>query len=81
MKTTDGAIISPGTFSDWPWVEGSFGKHRGRLGDVEVPIVSPEGQLESKQNFSKHPAGQPLRAKGVHDIQQLGTLTISAEHK
>ena len=21
-KTTEGAIISPGTFSDWPWLEG-----------------------------------------------------------
>jgi hypothetical protein len=79
-KTADGSIISPGTFSDWPWCEGSFGKHRGRIGDLDVPIVSPAGQLESKENFPKHPAGQPLRAKDLHDIKQLRTLTRS-EHR
>jgi Aminoglycoside-2''-adenylyltransferase len=76
-KTPDGSIISPGTFSDWPWCEGSFGNHRGRIGDLDVPIVSPAGQLESKENFPKHPAGQPLRAKDRHDIKQLRTLTRS----
>jgi hypothetical protein len=80
-KTTEGAIISPGTFSDWPWFEGSFGNHRGRIGDVDVPIVSPAGQLESKENFSKHPAGQPLRAKDLHDIKQLQTLTRSEQRE
>lgn len=77
-KTPNGAIISPGTFSDWPWLAGSFGPHRGRLGDLVVPIVSPAGQLEAKENFPKHPAGQPLREKDVHDIQQLRMLMVSA---
>ena len=80
-QTTDGSLISPGTFSDWPWLEGSFGNHWGRIGDLDVPIVSPAGQLESKENFSKHPAGQPLRAKDLHDIKQLRTLTRSAQRE
>jgi hypothetical protein len=48
---------------------------------VDVPIVSPAGQLESKENFSKHPAGQPLRAKDLHDIKQLQTLTRSEQRE
>jgi hypothetical protein len=78
-KTTDGAMVSPGAFSDWPWLAGSFGHHRGRLEGLEVSIVSPAGQLESKENFPTHPAGQPLREKDVHDIRQLRTLTVSGQ--
>ena len=73
-RTADGAILSPGSFSDWPWLAGSFGHHRGRLADVDVPIVSPAGQLEAKENFPKHPAGRPLRDKDIHDIRQLRLL-------
>jgi hypothetical protein len=76
-KTTDGSIISPGTFSDWPWLEGSFGNHRGCIGDLTIPIVSPAGQLESKKNFPNHLAGQPLRVKDFHDIEQLRRLMRS----
>jgi Aminoglycoside-2''-adenylyltransferase len=76
-KTADGSIISPGAFSDWPWLKGCFGRDRGQIGGLSVPIVSPEGQLESKENFPKHPAGQRLRAKDVHDIRQLRMLTRS----
>jgi hypothetical protein len=76
-----GAIISPVTFSDWPCLAESFGPHRGRLGDLKVPIVSPAGQLEAKESFPKHPAGQPLREKDVHDIQQLRMLMVSDQHE
>jgi hypothetical protein len=74
-KTADGSIISPGPFSDWPWLKECFGSDRGQIGGLRVPIVSPAGQLESKENFPKHPDGQPLRAKDIHDIRQLRMLT------
>jgi hypothetical protein len=48
---------------------------------LKVPIVSPAGQLEAKESFPKHPAGQPLREKDVHDIQQLRMLMVSDQHE
>jgi len=79
-RRPDGSIVSPGTFSDWPWRPGSFGTQVGRIGDLEVPIVSVEGQLEAKEGFPRHPAGHAHRAKDLVDIGVLRHILSSAAY-
>lgn len=67
-------LITPGRWSDWPWPDGSFGGARGRLGDIELPVVSIEGQLDTKENYHRHPAGEPLREKDRADLEHLRRL-------
>lgn len=77
-RRSDGAIVSPGTFSDWPWHPRSFGDCVGRIGDIEVPVVSVEAQLEAKEGFPRHRAGSPHRLKDVADISVLRQLLDTA---
>ena len=74
----DGQIITPGRWSDWPWPEGSFAAVRGRLDDIELLVVSLEGQLDTKENFHRHPEGRPLRRKDRADIRYLRWLANSS---
>lgn len=69
-----GQVITPGRFSDWPWLEGSFGNDLGRIGEVEVPVLTPESQLDSKEGFAEHSGGRPLREKDRYDIERLRTI-------
>jgi hypothetical protein len=69
-----GEVVTPGPWSDWPWPDGSFGGARGRLGDIELPVVSPQGQLDTKDNYHRHPAGRPLRPKDRADLEHLRRL-------
>ncbi len=77
-ETADGQIVTPGRWGDWPWPEGSFAGVRGRLGDIELPVVSLEGQLETKENYHRQPEGRPLRKKDRSDIQHLRRLANSS---
>ncbi len=69
-----GEVITPGPWSDWPWPEGSFGGVRGRLGSIELPVVSIQGQIDTKENYHRHPAGGPLRPKDRADLEHLRRL-------
>ena len=73
-RLSDGTVVSPGTFEDWPWTEDAFADHRGALREIDVPIVSPHGQLESKRGFPLHPSGRRHRKKDIHDIALLERL-------
>lgn len=71
LRRDDGAIVSPGSFEDWPWLAGSFGDDYGSIGDLRLRIVSPAGQLEAKVGFPVHRLGRPHRDKDRHDIRVL----------
>lgn len=66
-----GQIVTSGRWRDWPYPDGSFSAPPGRIGDLACPIVSAEGQLDSRENFHKHPAGAPLRDVDFPAIQRL----------
>jgi hypothetical protein len=70
-RRADGGISTPGRFADWSWLPGSLSAPPGRLGALVCPVISAESQLESKEHFSLHPAGGPLRAKDRADIARL----------
>lgn len=70
-KVDSGSVVSLGRWSDWPWPTGSFGNQVGNIDNVSVPVVSAEGQLDSKLNFSKHKHGSPPRDKDNADIIKL----------
>ena len=71
----EGQIVTSGRWRDWPYPDGSFSANPGRIGDIACPIVSAEGQLDSRENFHKHPAGAPLRDVDVPAIERLRGYT------
>lgn len=75
---SDGTVVSPGAFSDWPWHPSSLKGSRGSVGGLELRIVSPQSMLETKQGFPQHPSGSPHREKDLHDIRILGELLRDA---
>jgi hypothetical protein len=78
-RNETGEVVTPGRWNDWPWPDGSFGGARGRLGDVELPVVSVQGQLDTKENYHRHPAGRPLREKDRGDLQHLRRLADNGQ--
>jgi hypothetical protein len=66
-----GQVIVGGRWSDWPFPEGSFGDLIGELDCIECPVLSPEGQLDSKERWPEQPHGGPLRPKDAQDIELL----------
>jgi hypothetical protein len=75
---SDGTIVCPSDFSDWPWLRGSFASDIGAIGELGVRIVSPSGQLEAKDGFPRHRLGAPHRYKDIHDIAILKELIRTA---
>ncbi|MBI2171063.1 MAG: nucleotidyltransferase family protein [Chloroflexi bacterium] len=71
QRDATGWIVVGGRWSDWPFPEGSFGTQTASLGGHECPVLSPEGQLDSKERWPHHPYGGPLRDKDIHDIAIL----------
>jgi hypothetical protein len=76
-----GRVITPGRWSDWPWVEGAFDAAPGRIDDLELPVMSLEGLLDLKVNFAKHAHGAPLREKDVADIERLRAMIAERSSK
>jgi hypothetical protein len=70
----DGTIVTPGRWADWPWLPGSFDGPLACLGEIEVPVISAEAQLDMKLRFPEHPHGAPWRDKDRHDIRLLRRL-------
>jgi hypothetical protein len=73
-RDVQGRLITPGRWSDWPWIEGAFEGPRVRLGQIDVPVTSIAGLLDMKENFAKHLHGRPLRPKDEADIALLRAL-------
>lgn len=76
-----GQIITPGRWSDWPWLEGTFSPETVTLEGVACPVVSAEAMLDTKENMPKHPAGRPLREHDRADIVLLRRLLNSKAEK
>jgi hypothetical protein len=76
----DGAIVTPGRWSDWPWPAGSFDGPAGTIGDIEAPVVTLDCLLETKMKFAEHPHGAPLRDKDIADIALLRSLRSRRSH-
>lgn len=74
-----GRIVTPGRWRDWPWPARAFVAPPGHLGDLVCPIVSGDVQLETKEEFSRHPAGGPPRPRDLADIEQLRRRLASGE--
>jgi hypothetical protein len=70
-KTIGGEIIIGGRWADWPFAEGSFGNTLGLLEGFECPIISLQGQIDSKEQWAKQKHGGPLRDKDIADIELL----------
>jgi hypothetical protein len=73
-RRADGAIVTPGRWTDWPWAAGAFDIHPERIGDLELPVMSLDGLLDIKTNFANHRHGAPLREKDLADIERLRSL-------
>ncbi len=71
MRTAQGHVVTCGRWSDWPYPENAFNHAPGRFGAITCPILSPEAQLDVKENYHKHPAGKPLRDVDPPDIARL----------
>ena len=69
-----GAIVSLGRFRDWPWPADSLTASPGRIGGIEVPIVSLAAQIDGKENYPAHPCGAPLRLEDEADLARLRPL-------
>ncbi len=69
-----GAITTPGRWSDWPWLAGSFDGSPLTLDGVTARVMSIEGLLDIKTRFAEHPHGAPLREKDIGDIALLRSL-------
>jgi len=63
-----------GRWSDWRFPSNSFDCPPGRLGELEVPVMSVEGMLAMKEQFPSLRNGRPLRDKDVRDIKLLRKL-------
>jgi hypothetical protein len=74
VRNEDGAIVTPGRWADWPWVQGSFDGEPLTLDGVSARCMSIEGLLDIKTRFVDHPHGAPLREKDVADIKLLRAM-------
>jgi hypothetical protein len=71
QKTSNGEIIIGGRWADWPFPEGSFRTTVGLIGGVVCPVMSLQGQLDSKEQWARQSHGAPLRDKDIVDIELL----------
>ena len=71
QKTSNGEIIIGGRWVDWPFPKGSFGRTVGMIEGVTCPIMSLQGQLDSKEQWARQKHGGPLRDKDIADIELL----------
>ena len=70
-RETDGTLVTPGKWRDWPWPADALTGPPGRIGNLAVPIVSLASQLETKENYASHPHGGPLRPQDHADLAVL----------
>jgi hypothetical protein len=75
-----GQVVVGGRWTDWPFPAGAFGDRTARLAGVTCPVMSAEGQLDSKERWPQHRWGSPLRAKDVADIARLRRHLRSGHH-
>ena len=71
----DGTYGVSGRWDDWVFPGGSFGDDRGHLAGLTVPVMSPEGMLAMKTQYSSLRNGGPPRDKDLRDIPVLQQLT------
>jgi hypothetical protein len=72
-------VVTPGRWADWPWIAGAFDGPPAMIGGQTAPVVTLEALLDTKENFSSHPHGAPLREKDVADIARLREMISAAE--
>lgn len=78
VRNSDGAIVTPGRWADWPWAAGAFDGEFVSLEGVTARAMSIDGLLDIKTRFESHPYGAPLREKDIADIQLLRMLQAAA---
>ena len=71
MRNDQGQVVTCGRWSDWPYPDDAFTASHGCLDSIICPVLSPEAQLDVKENYHKHPAGGPLRDVDPPDIDRL----------
>lgn len=74
VRTDDGFAHPQGRWSDWRFPPGSFSHQVGAIGELKVPVMSTEGMLAMKSQYSTLRNGRPLRPKDVSDIAALRGL-------
>jgi len=71
-RKPSGDVFTASAPPDWePWPAGMLEAAGGRIGDISVPIVSPESQLEVKKRFREWRPDLPEREKDRADIELL----------
>jgi Aminoglycoside-2''-adenylyltransferase len=76
QRTSDGEIIIGGRWADWPFADGSFGKTIGFIDGVKCPVMSLQGQLDSKEQWARQKHSSPPREKDLADIALLRTRLL-----
>jgi hypothetical protein len=71
QKTAHKGIIVGGRWGDWLFPDGSFGRTVGVIEGVLCPIMSLQGQLNSKAQWARQKHGAPPRHRDVADIKLL----------
>ncbi|MGW2702204.1 nucleotidyltransferase domain-containing protein [Streptomyces sp. NPDC001340] len=63
--------VAGGPWAGTPWPDGLLDAEPGRIGALEVPIVSSRAQIEIKRMMPVWDPSRPRRAKDVEDIARL----------
>jgi hypothetical protein len=71
QKTAHNRIIVGGRWADWLFPHGSFGSTVGEVEGVICPIMSLQGQLDSKAQWARQEHGARLRDRDVADMELL----------
>jgi len=78
VRDARGDIVIPGRWINWPWPGDAFNGPPANIGDLEVPIVTPEALLDRSLHYQEHAPGAPgLRERDVAAIGHLRAVVAS----
>jgi hypothetical protein len=63
--------VAGGQFAGEAWPDGMLDWPPGRIGELQVPIMSPYAQIETKEMMPVWVPGRPRRAKDAEDVARL----------
>jgi hypothetical protein len=63
--------VAGGQFAGEPWPDGMLDWSPGRIGELQVPIISPYVQIETKEMLPVWVPGRPRRPKDAEDVARL----------
>ena len=78
MRREDDAIVVPGRWLHWPFLDGVFSGVIASIEDVQAPVMTIESLLDGRLRYQEHaPGAPPLRERDIVAIQQLRSIVES----